>query len=282
MPRPRLRPGHPYLAGAPILCAHRGGARLAPENTLEAFRHAVERWGADMLEMDVHRSRDGRIVVIHDPTVDRTTDGSGRVSGMDWTEIRELDAGHAFRDLDGEPSHRGRGVRVPSLDEVLEAFPRTRLNVEVKAADAAAGTAELVRCHGATGRVLLAAEHERNRAGARGYPGPWGASRRQLLSFWILHRTPLSFLYTPDADALQVPERWKGRPVVDRRFVREAHARNLPVHVWTVDDPDAMRRLLKLGVDAIQSDRPDLLARVLVERGARPPPPGLESAGDPP
>ena len=275
MLRARSRPGHPYLAGAPLLVAHRGGAALAPENTLAAFERALDAWGADMLELDVRATADGAVVVLHDATVDRTTDGSGAVRSMSLEALRELDAGYRFRDADGHPAFRGHGVGIPLLEEVLKAFPRARLNVEIKAAEAARGTLELVRRHGATERVLLAAEHERNRRGARGYRGPWGASRRQLGPFWILHRTPLSGLVTPRADAFQVPPTWKGLPVLTRRFVEEAHRRNIPVHVWTVDDPAEMRRMLALGVDGIQSDRPDVLARVLTEDTGRPPPPGL-------
>lgn len=273
------RPGHPYLAGAPLLFAHRGGARLAPENTLEAFRLAVERWEADVLEMDVRATRDGRIVVLHDETVDRTCDGTGPVRELAWSELCEMDAGYRFLDLDGEHSFRGEGVRVPLFEEVLESFPGVRLNVDVKTPDAAPGLLEVVRRHGAEHRVLVAAEREAHRRVARGYPGPWGASKVQIRRFWLLHRLPGGGLYAPRADALQVPETWRGIRVVTPRFIREAHARNLPVHVWTVDDPDAMRRLLSWGADGIQTDRPDLLARVLCQDHGRPPPPGLESAG---
>lgn len=273
---PRRRPGHPYLAGAPILAAHRGGARLAPENTLEAFRQAVDLWGADMLEMDVRLTADGEVVVIHDETVDRTTDGSGEVARLTWDGLRELDAGARFTDLDGRASFAGKGVGVPRFEAVLEAFPRTRLNVETKCREVARPLVDLIERHGAAHRVLVAAEYEKHRRDVRGYPGPWGASRRNLAPFWYLHRTPLGLLVTPRADAFQVPLTRKGRPFVTPRFVEEAHRRNIPVHVWVVDDPGEMRRLLAMGIDAIQTDRPDLLARVLHDETGRPLPPGLE------
>lgn len=277
--RPPQRPGRPYLAGAPLLIAHRGGAGLAPENTLVAFAGALERWEADILELDVRATRDGRIVVLHDPTVDRTTDGKGLVRDLPWAAVRELDAGYRFRDRDGNHPFRGRGIRIPLLDQVLEAFPRTRLNVELKSGDAARATAKIVGRHGAEERVLIAATYEADRRPLRGYAGPWGASRRQIALFTLLHRAPGGAFHTPLADALQVPLTWRGIPIVTGRFVAEAHRRNIPVHVWTVDDPHQMRRLLALGVDGIQSDRPDLLARALVEDAGRPAPPGLRDGG---
>jgi glycerophosphoryl diester phosphodiesterase len=226
-----------------------------------------------MLEMDVRLTRDGRVVVFHDPTLDRTTDGSGPVAGHTLLEIRALDAGSRFRALDGTEPWRGRGVTVPTLDEVIEACPGVWLNVEVKEERAAAPTVEVVRRHRAEHRVLVAAEHEGSRRGVRGYAGPWGASRSQVQCFWVAHRLPGGGPYTPQADILQLPEMWRGRRIVSPRLVREAHRRNIPVQVWTVDDPADMRRLLSWGVDGIQSDRPDLLADVLTDRVGRPPPP---------
>lgn len=277
--RPASRPGHPYLAGAPILCAHRGGAGLAPENTMAAFRQAVEQYGADMLELDVHLTADGRVAVIHDDTVDRTTDGSGPVRGMTLAELQSLDAGYRFVDVQGRHSWRGRGAVVPEFGELLEALPDTRLNVECKCDRVAGPLVELIRAHGATHRVLVAAADEPNRRAVRGYPGPWGASARQIRAFYILHRLPLGFLYTPGADALQIPESWEGRTVLTPRFLAEAHRRNIAVHIWTVDDPDDMRRLVEMGVDAVQTDRPDLLARVLHEVTGRPLPRALAAGG---
>jgi len=274
----RPRPGHPFLAGAPLLIAHRGGARIAPENTLEAFARAVDVWGADMLEMDVRITRDGEVVVIHDPDVERTTEARGPVSSFAYEELRRLDAGYRFVDPEGNAAFRGKGVRIPRFEEVLVRFPGMRLNVEAKEPEVARGLVEVIRRHGAEHRVLVAAEYERCRRGARGYAGPWGASRHHILWFLALHRLPGGGPYTPGADALQVPQTWKGMRVVTPRFVAEAHRRNLPVHVWTVDDPDDMRRLLSWGVDGIQSDRPDLLARVLTEETGRPPPPGSPGA----
>jgi glycerophosphoryl diester phosphodiesterase len=272
---PRRRPGHPYLAGSPLLIAHRGGARLAPENTVASFRNAVDMWGSDMLEMDVRATRDGEIVVIHDEDVARTTEGTGLVAELTWACLRELDAGYRFQDLEGVHTFRGKGVGIPRFEEVLEELPKVRLNVEAKDGRSAVGLVQAVLRHGAQDRVLVAAEWERNRRRVRGYGGPWGASRRQLAGFLLAIRTPLGRYFTPGCDVLQVPEVHRGIRILTRPFLTEAHRRNLPVHVWTVDEQEDMRRLLALGVDGIQTDRPDLLARILTEVAGRPLPPFL-------
>jgi len=274
---PRPRPGHPFLAGAPLLMAHRGGAALAPENTIEAFREAVERWGADVLEMDVRTTRDGELVVIHDETVDRTTDGSGTVAQLTLRELHSLDAGHRFLNPSGRPSFRDRGVRVPRFLEVLEALPGVRMNVDAKDPAAMPGLVRAVMERRETHRVLLASGTDVGRAERAGYPGATSATEAQIRRFHFFHRLPFGGPYTPRVDALQTPFRWEGKLVTSRRFIREAHRRNVAVHVWTVDDPAEMRTLLEWGVDGIQTDRPDLLAQVLHEETGRPLPPGLRS-----
>ena len=271
----RHRPGHPFCGGAPLLVAHRGGAGLRPENTLAAFVNAAAGWDADMLETDVRLTADGKVVVLHDATVDRTTDGSGAIAEMRWEEARGLDAGCRFRDSEGGTPFAGRGIRLPLFSEVLEELPTMRIMVEPKAPEAARPLVEVIRSHGAEHRVLIGAEWERTRRDARGYSGPWGASRAQVLPFWLLHRFPFAgALAAPRADLLQLPERSGRWRVVTPQLVRAAHRANLAVHIWTVDDMDDMRRLLAWGVDGIQTDRPDLLSKVLSEVAGRPPPAG--------
>jgi glycerophosphoryl diester phosphodiesterase len=253
---------------------------------MEAFRESVDRWGVDVLEMDVQMTRDGEIVVIHDATVDRTTDGSGLVADHTFAELEDLDAGARFLDRAGLPSFRGRGVRIPRFEDVLDAFPTTRLNVDAKDPRALLPLLALLRARGAERRVLLASVGEEGRADRHGYRGPVSATRRQLRLFHFFHLFPWGGPYTPRADALQIPDRWEERRVTTPRFLREAHRRNIAVHVWVVDDPETMRELLAWGVDGIQTDRPDLLARVLHEETGRPLPVGLREpmrrAGSPP
>ena len=277
MLRPKhFRAGCTYLSGTPLLVAHRGGAKLAPENTLLSFQRAVEWWRADILEMDVRLTSDGHVVVIHDATVNRTTDGAGLVADLNLDEICKLDAGYNFEDLTGQYSFRGQGVTVPTFEEVLTALPHTRMNVEAKEPEVAGPLDEVIKRHSAAHRVHIAAQFERGRREIRHYDGPGGASRQQVFWFWLGHHLPWVNPFKLSADVLQVPELWKGLRVVSPRFLQQAHARNIPVHVWTVDDPEDMRRLIDWGVDAIQSDRPDLLAALLAEIRYRPPIPGTE------
>jgi glycerophosphoryl diester phosphodiesterase len=268
------RPGSAYLAGAPLLIAHRGGASLAPENTLLAFERALAWWQADILELDVQPTRDGEAVVLHDATLERTTDGRGRVADHDLDEIRGLDAGFRFTP-DGGRSYpfRGRGVGVPTLAEVLERFPGARVNIEIKDGRTQGRVWECIRDAAALDRVLVAAGTARDRARLKGYPVAVSAGKEELRAFLVQLRLG-AFPYLPAVDAFQVPDWWEDRRIVTPQLVRAARALNIPVHVWTVDELDDMRRLLDWGVDGIVTDRPDRLARLLHERIGRPLPPG--------
>lgn len=269
------RRGHPYLAGAPLLIAHRGGLALAPENTLLALDRALRWWNADLLEVDVHATRDGEAVLIHDATLERTTDGHGAVADLALADVLRCDAGYRFTP-DGGATYpfRGRGIRVPTLRQVLQTLPHARINVEIKDARAQEPVWRAVAEHAACHRVLIAAEQLGRRDRFRRYPGPVSAAEQELKAFYVHHRARAAALYVAPADAFQMPERHSGRQVLSRCFVRDAHAKNVAVHVWTVNAPRDMHRLLEWGVDGIVTDRPDLLAAVLHERGARPAAPG--------
>ena len=273
------RPGHRYLAGAPLLIAHRGGSGLAPENTLFAFRRALHWWRADLLEIDVHPTRDGDCVVIHDATLDRTTDGTGPVAGFTVAQLQRLDAGFRYTPDGGRTfPFRGTGVRLSTLREVLKALPGARVNVEVKDGRAQAAVLRTVRETGSEHRVLIAAGDRRNRALFHDYPGPTSAAGQDLYAFYALHLAHATRFYRPPVDAFQMPERSGARQVLTPRWIAEAHAHNVAVHVWTVDEEADMRRLLSWGVDGVITDRPDRLARVLHEVAGRPLPPGPPEA----
>ena len=260
MPRP-----HPALSlGKPQVFAHRGGAALRPENTLLAFDHGLF-LGADGLEFDVHLSRDGVVVVHHDTTLERTTNGRGPIAALTADELAGLDAGYHFAGF------RGLAGGVPTLRQVLERYPSAALIIELKVNDPvlAHRTIDEVRSAGAIERVALGSFGTRVLRAARAYEPRLltGASREETRL--ALYRSKIRWpVRNPPNDTFQVPELSGSTRVVSRRFVRDAHQRGVAVQVWTVNDADDMCRLLDWGVDGLISDRPDVAVEVVAMRHA--------------
>ncbi|MGH7446188.1 MAG: glycerophosphodiester phosphodiesterase, partial [Longimicrobiales bacterium] len=227
---------HSVLAGAPLLIAHRGGSGLAPENTVPAFVNAAERWAADMIELDVRASADGRCVVMHDACVDRTTDGSGLVAAMTLAQLRELDAGYHFTQ-DGGATYpfRGTGVRIPTIEDVFAALPAVRITVEVKTGAAQEPLFAAIRRFNARDRVIAAAMYDRDRSLFGTYDGAISGSLEELKPFWMRHRFRLGWLRKPACDVVQIPEVWNGRRLVTPRLARDLRHHGIPLHVWTVN-----------------------------------------------
>ncbi len=256
----------------PLFFAHRGGSALAPENTLTAYENGL-RLGADALELDVHYSRDGEIVVFHDDTLDRTTSGSGPLAAQTLEELRRLDAGYHFTPDGGQTyPWRGKGVTIPTLREVFERFPETRVNIEMKVNDAEGERrlARLLTENGWGDWALVGSFHAdamaRFRALCEGRIAT-SASMSETRNFLIGVLLRQTQRMRPTYDALQVPEVYRGLRVVSPTSIRLAHGLGLDVHVWTVDDRATMERLLDWGVDGLMSDRPDILAEVFRARG---------------
>lgn len=253
-----------FAAERPLVFAHRGGARRAPENTMAAFAHAVS-LGVDGLECDVHLSRDGVPVVIHDPTVDRTTDGRGPVAAMTVAELARLDAGFRF-EADGAYPYRGKGIGVPTLAEVLGRFPDCRVIVELKdeGAPLARAVAEVIRECGATDRVCVGSFHGAALAAIRAAAPAVATSASASEVRWTLNRSWVGwpFGWPGKFVAFQVPERAGRVTIVTPRFVRQVHREGRVVQVWVVDDSADCRRLLDWGVDGLISDRPDIALAV--------------------
>jgi glycerophosphoryl diester phosphodiesterase len=243
----------------PLAFAHRGGALLEAndgiENTMLAFRNAVD-LGYRYLETDVHTSLDGVVYAFHDIELTRMT---GTVS--------------AFRDLTSDDIDAivvGGREPIPRLTHLLATFPDARFNIDVKADDAVEPTLQVLRDADALDRVCLASfsgeRLRRIRAGVPGVPTAFSPAEIALLRFGPF-RWLRAFGVRRGGACLQVPMRARGVTVVTPAFVRHAHALRVPVHVWTVDDPDEMRYLLDIGVDGLMSDRVDVLRDVLRERG---------------
>lgn len=262
-------PQHPFWATTtpPSVIAHRGGRGLWPENTLYAFRKAVA-LGADVLEMDIRQSADGDLVVLHDETVDRTTDGSGLVAALPLSRLRELDAGYRWSPDGGKTHpHRGQGLTVPTLREVLKALPQARMNLELKAQGPTLSEplCALIREHRMEHRVVVASfAQEAMDAFRAACPNvATAATAGEARRFFRLTAVFLDPLFEPRAEALQVPERLGNVEVLTPRFVRAARRLNLKIDVWTVNEPADMKRLAELPVDGIMTDYPDRLLALL-------------------
>ncbi len=256
------------LLPRPLVYAHRGGSALRPENTLAAFEHGLS-LGADGLEFDVHLSRDGVVVVHHDDTLERTTDGSGPLKALTVSELERVDAGHRFSPAgrSGYP-FRGQGLRIPTLRQVLERH-QVPLIIELKSPESvlARKTIDEIRLAGAVDRVALGSFYYRVLRAARAYEPRIATGAAQEETRWALYRSWVRWPIGRSAyREFQVPERSGRTIIVTPHFIDHAHRSGLPVKVWTVDDRADIDRLLDWGVDAIISDRPDVAVEAVAAR----------------
>lgn len=274
--------GGPWLERRVLCYAHQGGAKEAPSSTLWAMRHAVDA-GADALELDVHATADGHLVVCHDPTVDRTTDGTGAISRMTLRQLRDLDNAYWWAPgmvvdhhlpPDGYPlrgrAPRDRRLGIATLDEVLEGFPATILNLDIKQTAPAVAPyeealARALRAHGRSDDVIVASFHDQATEVFRTYAPdiPTSAGTVAATSCWSAAHAGEPLPELPVV-ALQLP-------TADEVMVEAAHRAGIAVHVWTIDDAEEMRRLIGLGVDGVMSDVPSVAAGVIEGLGARAP-----------
>ncbi len=251
----------------PRVMGHRGAAGVAPENTLESFRAAVAA-GADVLEMDVHATSDGHLVVIHDPTVDRTTDGVGEVRGMTLAALQRLDASARFTPEAGETAADFAGpLRVPTLEEVLVAFPHALFNIELKqeAPSVEEAFIAMLDRHGARARTLIAAENASIMRRLRELAPDMLSGMSAEDAFGMLMPADAATYRSPGY-ALQVPVTFGDMPIITKETIARAHALGMEVHAWTIDDPEEMERLLDLGVDGLITNLPHRAAETVARR----------------
>lgn len=246
---------HPFLATeGPVGFAHRGGAGPHPENTERAFRHALD-LGFRHLETDVHVTADGVLVAFHDDRLDRVTDRAGTLDSLTWSDVSRAR-------VDGtDPILR--------LEEMLEAFPDALVNIDPKAWGAVEPLASTLVRMNALERVCVTSFSRRRTRAVKKLTGDRLCTGGAAGAVVELHAgVPMGML--DDVDVVQVPTRASGLQIVNERLVRRAHRRGIHVHVWTIDDPDEMHRLLDLGVDGIMTDEPAILRSVFLERGIWP------------
>ncbi len=265
-------PSRPYYDGVTgtLVIAHQGGDGIWPGDTMYAFEKAVE-IGADVLEMDAHITKDGHIVLMHDETVDDTTDGTGLIEEITLDELKKLDAAYEWSNDGGQTfPYRGQGIQVPTLDELFQKFPQMRYVIEIKLTKNPIDQplCDLIRQHDMQDKVVVASFHDEAMQNFRvTCPGvATSASRGEVTKFVILGKVFLSGLVAPEYQSIQPPydpQESYNIPIMTKRFIREAHAKNVKVEPWTVDDPELMRLYIEWGVDGIITDRPDLMVEIL-------------------
>jgi glycerophosphoryl diester phosphodiesterase len=260
----------------PYNLAHQGGAALAPTNTMTAFALADTLGQIDFLDIDVHMSKDGHLVAIHDATVDRTTNGHGRVDELTLSELQQLDAGYHFQDVHGNYSYRGKGVRIPALEEVFTTYASKHyLHFEVKDAYPKNSPSQveeklftLIQQFHMEQQVIVASFQQRI-VDRFTYLSDGlittGAGRSEVTHFVLAHKFHLPGLYKRKADILEIPIRSNGLNLIDQHLIDAAHSQGMEIYYWTVDDKATMIKLLTMGADGIFSDRPDILKEAIQE-----------------
>jgi glycerophosphoryl diester phosphodiesterase len=263
-------PDHPFFDqfGAdqyPLVIAH-AGSELYPTDTM----YALEKYaamGVDILEMDVHMTADGEIILIHDDTLDRTTDGTGDVRQMTLAEIQAYDAGYYWTKDDQTYPFRGMGITIPTLQEVFETFPEFAMNIEIKQDEPsmAGPLCDLIRQYGMQNKVLVPSfSHAALQEFRQTCPEvATAASEDEVRDFVIRGFLLMAGTITPQYQALQVPESRDGIPIVTRLFLWFAHNRNVQVHIWTINEAEDMQRFIDKGLDGIMTDRTDTLLEIL-------------------
>jgi glycerophosphoryl diester phosphodiesterase len=256
-----------FAAPRPRAIAHRGASAEYPENTMPAFRAAVEH-GADYIELDVHCTRDGEVVVVHDERLSRIASDDRLIAEMTMAELEAADAAFNFT-CDGGWPLRGQGIRVPRLAEVLESWPALHFVIEFKPRESviADATLEVVRRARMERRVLFASERLAPIARVRTLAPqiPTNLPLTEVVAF--VQTLPSGAPpYTGTGDALQIPPEYQGVKLATAEVIAAAHRKGLEVHVWTINDQSEMERLLALGVDGIITDHPSRLLTLLHSR----------------
>lgn len=264
----------------PYIFAHQGGELLAPTNTMAAFAVADALGGVDFLDIDVHMTKDGHLVGIHDETVDRTTNGHGRVDAYTLADLQKLDAGYRFQDLQGQYSYRGKGVIIPALEEVFSVYAdKYYLHFEVKGAYPKNGPSQieeklwaLIQRFHMEKKVIVSSFQQliirRFKELSQGQV-VIGAGRAEVTSFALTHMLKLPFFYSRYSHVLSIPTAERGINLKTRSLIDGAHRQGMELYYWTIDDVATMKELIALGADGLFTNRPDLMIEALSEMHLR-------------
>jgi glycerophosphoryl diester phosphodiesterase len=261
---------HPYYAAdlrKPAVIAHQGGDGVWPGDTMFAFQNALD-LGVDVLEMDLHITKDNALVLIHDETVDRTTDGTGEIESMTIDELKELDAGYDWSSDEGTTfPFRGQGITIPTLEEVFTAFPEMHMTIEIKKSNNSMikPFCEMIQEYKMEAKVIVASFYDdKMKEFRKECPDvATSSAKNETTVFVLLSKVFISGFYSPTFYSLQVPEESSGITVMTEAFIRAAHERNLAVEPWTINEEETMRKFIEWGVDGIMTDRPDIMVEIL-------------------
>lgn len=266
----RPAPVHPYYASDSsdvLVIAHQGGDEVWPGNTMFAFQNAVD-IGVDVLEMDLHITKDNVLVLMHDETIDRTTNGTGEIESMTIDELKQFDAGYDWSSDDGVTfPFRGQGISIPTLAEVFTAFPQMKMTIEIKKSNASMiqPFCDMIREYDMQDKIVVASFYDDKMKEFRKTCPEVATSsaKNETTVFVLLSKVFLTGFYSPQFYSLQVPEESSGITVLTESFITAAHERNLAVEPWTINDEETMRKLIAWGVDGIMTDRPDIMVEIL-------------------
>ena len=254
-------------AKRPLVFAQRGGGGLYPENTLGAFEYSAK-MGVDVLELDVHSTSDGALVVMHDRSVDRTTNGRGKINELSLAEVKKLDAGYLFTNDNGTTyPFRGQGITIPTLAEIFDALPNMTFNIEPKQSEPSITQplCEAIRERKMSDKIIVGSFRQTaiDEFRAACPEVATSATPSEATEFLTMYKLGIGANYTPPMQALQIPQNVGSLEVISKDFIETAHKLNLQVHVWTINETADMKRLLDLGVDGIMTDYPDRLLEIL-------------------
>ena len=274
MSMPGQNPWRPAGKARPLIIAHGGGQGLHPANTLPAFEHSAAT-GCDAIEFDLRLTRDGVLVTHHDASIDRLSDGTGRVIDQTLQELKARNFGARFSDPAGQKTYQTTPARLATLEELFQRFTNLPMVMELKdkgtdGARAATALAELIRRFRMEPRVMVASFDDPTLEAFRrasAHSVLTSAAVGETRNLVILSRLGLDRLASPASQGLQIPVAKYGYALDFPRLIHSAHQRNMAIHYWTINDPEEMQRLIRLGADGLITDRPDVMRETLKKMG---------------
>lgn len=277
VPEQKAYPDNPFRieeGAKPWIIAHGGSKALWPENTMMAMDSSVN-LGVDALEMDVRLTKDEILVLRHDETIDRMSNGEGKVRDFTLAELQQFNFGHGFEDLDGNAPYENAMVPIATLESIFSKYEGMYMNVELKDdGDDGIKAADLLKAlidkYHMQNKVLVASFHDKVlkhycKETDKNYP--MSTAKKETTKMVLTTKTATGIFYAPEAVATQIPMESSGLNLAKKRIVKSAHRHNMAVHYWTINEKDEMKALIEMGADGLITDRPDVMLKLLAEMG---------------